>query len=56
MRVEGTATIGGIYNNQNANDTAKLEEYQDLGSGVLSSFGAQGRSSAACHATGAPQS
>ena len=47
MRVEGTATIGGIYNNQNASDSAKLEEYQDLGNGVLSSFGAQGRSSAA---------
>ena len=47
MRVQGTATIGGIYNNQNANDTAKLEEYQDVGSGVLSSFGAQGRSSSA---------
>ena len=47
MRVEGTATIGGIYNNQNASDSAKLEQYQDLGNGVLSSFGAQGRSSAA---------
>ena len=47
MRVQGTATIGGIYNNQNANDSAKLEEYQDLGNGVLSSFGAQGRSSSA---------
>ena len=47
MRVEGTATIGGIYNNSNASDTGKLQEYQDLGNGVLSSFGAQGRSSAA---------
>ena len=45
MRVEGSATIGGIYNDQNASDTAKLQEYQDLGNGALSSFGAQGRSS-----------
>ena len=35
MRVQGSATFGGIYNRQNADDTAKLEEYQDLGNGVL---------------------
>ena len=45
MRVEGSATLGGIYNNQNAADTAKLEEYQDLGNGVLSNVGVQGRNS-----------
>ena len=39
MRVEGSATLGGIYNNQNAKDTAKLEEYQDLGNGALSNVG-----------------
>jgi hypothetical protein len=45
MRVQGTATIGGIYNNTNAFDTAKLQEYQDLGNGALSNIGAQGRNS-----------
>ncbi len=45
MRVQGSATIGGIYNNVNATDTAKLQEYQDLGNGALSSVGAQGRNS-----------
>ncbi len=45
MRVEGSATIGGIYNDVNADDKAKLQEYQDLGNGVLSSVGARGRSS-----------
>ena len=45
IRVQGTATVGGIYNNQNAADTAKLEEYQDLGNGALSNVGAWGRNS-----------
>ena len=45
MRVQGSATIGGIYNNQSAPDTAKLEEYQDLGNGALSSVAARGRNS-----------
>ncbi|MEO8345457.1 MAG: MtrB/PioB family outer membrane beta-barrel protein [Betaproteobacteria bacterium] len=45
MRVQGTATLGAIYNNQNAADTAKLEEYQDLGNGALSNVGARGRNS-----------
>ena len=45
MRVQGTATIGGIYNNTNARDTAKLDEYQDLGNGALSNVGVQGRNS-----------
>ena len=45
MRVQGTATIGGIYNNSNATDRAKLEEYQDLGNGALSNVGVQGRNS-----------
>ncbi len=39
------ATLGGIYNNQKAQDTAKLEEYQDLGNGALSNVGARGRNS-----------
>jgi hypothetical protein len=41
MRVEGSATLGGIYNNQKAQDSAKLEEYQDLGNGALSNVGAR---------------
>src|SRR5271169_2449810 len=45
MRVEGTATFGGIYNRQNADDKAKLQEYQDLGNGVLSNVGVRGRNS-----------
>jgi hypothetical protein len=45
MRVQGTATLGGIYNNTSARDTAKLEEYQDLGNGALSNVGVQGRNS-----------
>ena len=45
IRVQGTATVGGIYNNQNAADTAKLEEYQDLGNGALTNVGAWGRNS-----------
>ncbi len=45
MRVQGTGTIGVIHNNSNASDTAKLDEYQDLGNGVLSNVGVQGRSS-----------
>ncbi len=39
MRVQGTATLGGIYNNTDARDTAKLVEYQDLGNGALSNVG-----------------
>ena len=45
MRVQGSATFGGIYNNQNAQDTAKLEEYQDLNSGALSNICCRGRNS-----------
>ena len=45
MRVQGGATIEGIYNKESAPDKAKLDEYQDLGNGALSSVGAQGRSS-----------
>ncbi|HEY2815884.1 MAG TPA: MtrB/PioB family outer membrane beta-barrel protein [Casimicrobiaceae bacterium] len=45
MRVEGSATIGGIYNRQSAQDPAKLEEYRDLGNGVLSSVFVRGRNS-----------
>jgi outer membrane protein OmpA-like peptidoglycan-associated protein len=45
MRVEGSATLGGIYNNQNVQDATKLEEYQDLGNGVMSNVGVRGRNS-----------
>ena len=45
MRVQGSVTFGGIYNRQNANDAAKLQEYQDLGNGALSSVGIRGRNS-----------
>src|SRR5512143_2513529 len=45
MRVQGTATLGGLYNNTDARDTAKLFEYQDLGNGALSNVGVQGRNS-----------
>ena len=45
MRVQGSATVGGIYNRQNADDKAKLQEYQDLGNGALSSVGVRGRNS-----------
>ncbi|HXX82802.1 MAG TPA: MtrB/PioB family outer membrane beta-barrel protein [Casimicrobiaceae bacterium] len=45
MRVEGGGTLGGFYNHQNAQDAAKLQEYQDLGNGVLSNVFARGRNS-----------
>jgi hypothetical protein len=45
MRVQGTATLGGLYNNTSARDNAKLFEYQDLGNGALSNVGVQGRNS-----------
>src|SRR5262245_5113778 len=45
MRVEGTATIGGIHNNTNAFDRAQLDLYQDLSNGALSNVGVQGRNS-----------
>ncbi len=45
MRVEGGATLGGIYNNVNVQDTSQLQQYQDLSNGALSNVGARGRSS-----------
>ncbi len=45
MRVEGSATLGGIYNDQNVQDPTKLEEYQDLRNGAMSNIGVRGRNS-----------
>src|SRR5436190_3091928 len=45
MRVEGTGTLGGIYNNTSAFDRAQLDLYQDLGNGALSNVGVWGRNS-----------
>src|SRR6185295_249419 len=45
LRIEGTATIGGIFNDTNASDNAQLNLYQDLNSGALSNVGARGRNS-----------
>ena len=45
IRVQGTATLGGIYNSTNVKDTAFLDQYQDLGNGALSNVGARGRNS-----------
>src|SRR5262245_58857345 len=45
MRVQGTGTFGGIYNNTSARDRAQLDLYQDLGNGVLSNIGVEGRNS-----------
>ena len=45
MRVQGTATLGGLYNNTNALDNAQLNLYQDLSNGALSNVGIQGRNS-----------
>jgi len=43
-RVEGSATLGPIWNTTNATkDAAKFEEYRDLGNGVLSNIYARGR-------------
>ena len=47
MRVQGTGTIGGIYNNTSGRDNAQLNLYQDLGNGVLSNVSAQGNPPAA---------
>jgi hypothetical protein len=43
MRVEGTATLGGIHNDTSAVDRAQLDLYQDLSNGALSNAGVQGR-------------
>ncbi|MCC7327682.1 MAG: MtrB/PioB family outer membrane beta-barrel protein [Burkholderiales bacterium] len=43
MRVEGSATLGGIYNNTNSKDASQLDLYQDLGNGGLSSVYLRGR-------------
>jgi len=45
LRIEGGGSIGGIYNRQNADDKAKLQEYQDVGNGALSNVWARGRNS-----------
>ena len=45
MRVQGTGTLGGLYNNTNAFDKAQLQMYQDLNNGALSNVGVQGRNS-----------
>jgi outer membrane protein OmpA-like peptidoglycan-associated protein len=47
LRIQGGATAGGIWTRQNpsAHDTSKLEEYQDLDNGALTSIFLQGRSS-----------
>ena len=45
IRVEGSATLGGIYNDQKAQDPTKLEEYQDLRNGAMSNIGVRGRNS-----------
>ena len=45
MRVQGTATLGGMTNNTSAQDKAQLNLYQDLNPGALSNVGAQGRNS-----------
>ena len=43
--VEGSGTVGGIYNStSNTKDASKLEEYRDLGNGVLSNVFVRGRS------------
>src|SRR4029450_10106384 len=46
-RFQGTGTLGGLWNNTDARDTAKLFEYQDLSDGVLSNAGVQGPTSRA---------
>ncbi|HTP98232.1 MAG TPA: hypothetical protein VMN56_02825, partial [Casimicrobiaceae bacterium] len=45
MRVQGTATLGGMYNNTNAFDKANINLYQDLNNGALSNVGVMGRNS-----------
>ena len=45
MRVQGTATLGGIITNTTAQDKAQLDLYQDLSNGALSNVGVQGRNS-----------
>jgi hypothetical protein len=45
MRVQGTATLGGIHNSPSVIDNAQINLYQDLGNGAMSNVGVQGRSS-----------
>ena len=45
MRIQGTGTVGGIHNSTSATDRAQLDQYQDLGNGVMTNVGIQGRNS-----------
>jgi MtrB/PioB family decaheme-associated outer membrane protein len=43
MRIFGSVGIGGLHNDQDSADAAKLYEYRDLSSGVLTIFDVKGR-------------
>src|SRR5205809_225484 len=45
FRLSGTVAIGGISTDEDARDTAKLNEYRDLSDGLLTTFDVKGRSS-----------
>ena len=46
-QVEGSATVGGIYNStHDTKDASKFEEYRDLGNGALSNIFVRGRRTA----------
>jgi MtrB/PioB family decaheme-associated outer membrane protein len=41
--VEGSGTLGGIYNSTSSKDASREEEFRDLGNGVLSNIFVRGR-------------
>ncbi|MBL0290981.1 MAG: MtrB/PioB family outer membrane beta-barrel protein [Betaproteobacteria bacterium] len=42
---QGQVEVGGILTDSDTRDASKFQEYQDLGNGMLSNFGIQGRNS-----------
>lgn len=45
LKVEGSVNLGGIYNNEDAVDPAKMNDIRDLTNGVLFGWDVKGRSS-----------
>jgi hypothetical protein len=46
LKVEGSVNLGGIYNNEDAADAAKMNDIRDLTNGVLFGWDVKGRSNA----------
>ena len=44
MKIEGSVNFGGIYNDEDAVDAAKMNDIRDLTNGVLFGWDVKGRS------------